>query len=150
MIRLLHAYFPKRTLFLWISEGCLISFAFLAALVARLGPSTAVRILNYQNGALKILVVSGAVNACMYYFDLYDSSVLGNRREGVIRLIQVLGTIYCASVFVYYLYPPLGFGRGTFVIGLLFVATFLFFWRRAFYLVNGAAQFAERALILGI
>ena len=149
MIRLLHAYFPKRTLFLWISEGCLISLAFLTAMVARLGPSTTVRMLNYQNGAIKILLVSGVIITCMYYFDLYDSSVLGNWREGLIRLVQVLGTIYCASVFVYYLYPPLEFGRGIFAIGLLLVATLLFFWRKAFYLVNGAAQFAERTLILG-
>jgi len=149
LIRLLHAYFPARTLFLWISEACLISLAFLAAMVARLGPDSALRMLNYQNGVLKIFVVSVAVITCMYYFDLYDSSVLANRREMLIRLVQVLGTIYSVSVFVYYLYPPLEFGRGIFVIGLSLVAMLLFFWRRAFFAVNSVAEFADRTLILG-
>ena len=149
MIRLLHAYFPARTFFLWISEACLVSLAFLAAMVARLGPGTAVRMLSDQNGGLKIFIVSAGIITCMYYFDLYDSSVLANRREMLIRLVQVLGTIYSVSVFIYYFYPPLELGRGIFVIGLLFVATSLFLWRRAFFAVNSAAEFADRALILG-
>ena len=118
-------------------------------MVARLGPSTAVRTLNDENGALKIFVVSAAVMTCMYYFDLYDSAVLGNRREVLIRLVQVLGTIYSVSVFIYYLYPPLELGRGIFLIGLLFVAMLLFFWRKVFFVVNGVEEFAERTLILG-
>jgi sugar transferase (PEP-CTERM system associated) len=149
LTRLLHAYFPARTLFLWISETCLISCGFLAATVARLGPGAAAGMLNYQHGALKIIGVSAAVIICMYYFDLYDSSVLGNWREVLIRLTQVLGTVYSVSVFVYYLYPPLELGRGIVVIGLIIVAMLLLFWRRLFFVMNSVPEFAGRALILG-
>jgi sugar transferase (PEP-CTERM system associated) len=132
-----------------LSEGCLISFAFLAAMVVRLGPGTAILMLNYQHGTLKIIVVSAAVITCMYYFDLYDSTILGNRREVQIRLVQVLGTIYSGSVFIYYLFPPLELGRGIFVIGLFLIAMLLLFWRRLFFVMNSLPEFADRALILG-
>lgn len=90
-----------------------------------------------------------AVVTCMYYFDLYDSSILGNRREVLIRLTQVLGIVYCLMALLYYIYPPLELGRGISIIGLLFVAMALFFWRGLFSKINGIKEFANRALILG-
>ena len=81
MIRLLHAYFPRRTLFLGISEACLIALSFVAAAVVRLGASDATLMLHDKQGLLRILALSCAFLICMYYFDLYDSSILGNRRE---------------------------------------------------------------------
>ena len=149
MIRLLHAYFPKRTLFLGVSEVCLVTLAFLAATFARLGSGAAPYLFSDQHGSFKILVASMIILTCMYYFDLYESSVLGNRREVVIRLIQALGTVYSLSVLLYYLYPQLELGRGIFVIGLFFVAMLLFSWRRLFSKINSVPEFADRALILG-
>jgi sugar transferase (PEP-CTERM system associated) len=145
----LHAYFPARTLFLGISEACLVAVAFVAATVARLGMSDATLMLNYEQGFLKILVVSAAFIICMYYFDLYDSSILTNHREVITRVIQVLGTVCILLALLYYLYPPLELGRGIFLIGFFFVALLLFFWRRLFSKFNTLPQFAERALILG-
>jgi sugar transferase (PEP-CTERM system associated) len=149
LIRLLHAYFSKRTLFLGISEACLVSFGFVAAAVARLGANHAALVLSYQHGPLKVLVVSASFLICMYYFDLYDSSVLNNRREALIRLIQMLGTVYVALALLYFLYPPLELGRGIFLIGFMFVAMLLLVWRNLFAVINSAPRFAERALILG-
>jgi sugar transferase (PEP-CTERM system associated) len=149
MIRLLHAYFPPRTLFLGISEACLVSLAFLTATLARLGAGGAGHVFNYQHGSLKILVMSMAIVICMYYFDLYDTSILGNRREVLIRITQTLGTVYSLSVLLYYLYPPLELGRGIFVIGLVFTAMLLLFWRGLFSKINSVPELAERALIFG-
>ena len=149
MIRLLNAYFPARTLFLGLSEACLVALAFVAAAVARLGSSDASFLLDFPQGSLKIAVVSAAFVTCMYYFDLYDSSVLSNRREVLVRMIQVIGTAYAVLAVLYYLYPPLELGRGIFQIGFVFVATLLWLWRKLFAIVNGVPQFAQRALILG-
>jgi exopolysaccharide biosynthesis polyprenyl glycosylphosphotransferase len=85
----------------------------------------------------------------MYYFDLYNSSILRSRREVVIRLIQVLGTVYSLSVLLYYLYPPLELGRGIFVIGLVFTAFLLLLWRELFLMINRVPEFSSRTLILG-
>ena len=149
MIRLLHAYFPKRTLFLGVSEACLVSLAFLSAILARGGADGAERIFSGQHGSLKILILSLGMVACMHYFDLYDTAVLSNRREVRIRLAQALGTVYSFSVLVDLLYPPLELGRGIFILGLLFAAALLFFWRRLFSKLNGASELADRVLILG-
>jgi len=123
--------------------------AFLAATVARLGVGNAAFMFNYQHGSLKIFVVSAAVIVCMYYFDLYDSAILGNRREMLIRLIQMLATVYGVFVLLYYVYPPLELGRGIFIVGLLFVAMLLVFWRRLFVVMNNVTDFADRAVIFG-
>jgi exopolysaccharide biosynthesis polyprenyl glycosylphosphotransferase len=149
LIRLLNAHFPTRTLFLGVSEACLVALAFVAATIARLGANDAGIMLNYEQGLLKIIVVSAAFVTCMYYFDLYDSTILSNRREVLTRLIQVLGTMCILLGVVYYVYPSLGLGRGISLIGLLLVALLLLISRRLFLILNTLPQFAERALILG-
>ena len=72
MIRLLNAYFPSRTVFLGVSEACLVALAFVTASFARLGGTDAAVMLSYEQGYFKIFVISVAVITCMYYFDLYD------------------------------------------------------------------------------
>jgi sugar transferase (PEP-CTERM system associated) len=149
LIRLLNAYFPARTVFLGISESCLVALAFVAATIARLGPSDATLMLGYEQGIVKILVASAAFITCMYYFDLYNSSILSNRREVLSRLIAVLGTACILLAFLYYVYPALELGRGIFAIGCLLVAVVLLLWRKLFSAINSQPQFAERALIFG-
>ena len=149
MIRLLHAYFPARTLFLGISEACLVGLAFVVASVARLGANDASLMLGYEQGFFKIAVVSGAFITCMYYFDLYDSAILSNQREVLTRVIQVLGTVCILLALLYYVYPPLELGRGIFLIGFVLVTMLLLLWRRLFLKLNALPRFAQRALILG-
>jgi exopolysaccharide biosynthesis polyprenyl glycosylphosphotransferase len=126
-----------------------VSLAFLAATVARLGRGATAYLFDYQHGSYKILVASLGIVICMYYFDLYQSSILRSRREIVIRLTQVLGTVYSLSVLLYYLYPPLELGRGIFVIGLFFAASVLLGWRELFLIINRAPEFSARTLVLG-
>jgi sugar transferase (PEP-CTERM system associated) len=149
VIRILNAYFPARTLFLGVSEAFLVSLAFLAATLVRLGPGGLGHPFTDQHGSLKILSIAVAIVICLHYFDLYETSTLSNRREVLIGLIQALGTVYCASVLLYYLYPPLELGRGIFVIGLLFAAILLSVWRGLFLKLNSVPKFAERVLIFG-
>ena len=149
LIRFMHAYIPKRTLLLGISEACLISIALVAAALARLGADGTSFMMTYQNGSLKILFVSVAFMACMYYFELYDSAIVSDRREVPVRLIQVLGVAYIALGLLYYLYPPVRLGRGVFHIGFLFVGLLLLLWRRLFSAINSTQRLAERVVILG-
>ena len=149
MIRLLNAYFPRRTFFLGVSEGLLVALAFIVAAIARLGATDASVMLSYEQGFLKVMVVVGAFVVCLYYFDLYDSAILSNRREVLTRLVQVLGTSCLLLALLYYVYPPLELGRGIFLIGTVFVSVLLFLWRRLFLVVNSVSRFADRVLILG-
>jgi sugar transferase (PEP-CTERM system associated) len=149
VIRVLNTYFPGRTIFLGISEALLVGLAFVAATIARLGVTDASLVLSYEQGGIKIFVVSAIFIGCMYYFDLYDSLILSNRREIVTRLVQVFGVVCIVLALIYYVYPPLELGRGIFVIGLSLVALILLLWRSLFLVVNGQPRFAERALIFG-
>lgn len=126
-----------------------MALAFVAATIARLGPTDATLMLEYEQGAVKILVASAAFITCMYYFDLYNSSILGNGREVLSRLIAVLGTSCILLAFLYYVHPALELGRGIFAIGCLLVAVVLLLWRKLFSAINSQPQFAERALIFG-
>jgi exopolysaccharide biosynthesis polyprenyl glycosylphosphotransferase len=149
LIRLLHAYFPGRTLFLGISEACLVALAFLAATIVRLGTNDAAVMLGYEQGFFKIVVVSAAFVTCMYYFDLYDSAVLNSPRAVLTRLIQMQGTVCIVLAGLYYVYPALRLSRSIFLIGFILVAMLLSLWRRLFLTFNTLPQFAERALIFG-
>jgi exopolysaccharide biosynthesis polyprenyl glycosylphosphotransferase len=149
VIRLLNAYFPKRTLFLGISEACLVVLAFVAATIARLGAKDATLVLSYERGSFKILVVCMVFITCMYYFDLYDSFILSNRREMLSRMLQVLGTACILLAVLYYVYPSVGLSRDIFVIGFILAAMVLSLWRHLFVILNTLLCFEERALILG-
>ncbi len=149
MIRFFHAYFPARTVVLGTSEACLVTFSFIVATVLRLGTNDASVMLQYERGFLKIVLLSAAFMICMYYFDLYDSSILSNRREVLTRLIQVLGTMCILLALVYYFYPPLELGRGIVLIGLVFVVILLLLWRGLFFALSGQPRFAERTMIFG-
>ena len=149
MIRLLNAYFPRRTFFLGVSEAVLVALAFIAATIARLGATDASLMLGYEQGFMKVVVVSAAFVICMYYFDLYDSSILSNRREVLTRLVQVLGTACLMLAGLYYVYPSLELGRGIFLIGILFASISLFLWRKLFLAINSAPRLADRVVILG-
>ncbi len=123
--------------------------AFVSAAVARLGASDAAVMLRYEQGFLKIVVISAVFVISMYYFDLYDSSILKNRRELLTRLIQVVGTVCVLVAILYYVYPPLELGRGIFAIGVPLVGISLLLWRRLFLAINRQPEFAERALLFG-
>lgn len=149
MIRLLNVYFPSRTIFLGVSEACLVALSFLLATVASIGANDAAIVLRDEQGFLNILVVAAAFILCMYYFDLYSSAVLNNPREVLTRLVQTQGTVCVLLACLYYLYPPLGMGRRIFLGGFVLGVTLLFVWRFLFFWLNALPRFAERALILG-
>jgi len=121
----------------------------MSAAVVRLGASDAAVMLRYEQGFLKIVVISAVFVTCMYYFDFYNSSFLRNLSELVTRLIQVLGTVCVLLAILYYVYPTLGLGRGIFAIGVSLVGIIILLWRRLFVAINSQPAFAERALLLG-
>jgi sugar transferase (PEP-CTERM system associated) len=149
LIRFFNTYIPIRTFVLGISETCLLALSFFAAATFRLGMNEAN--LSFQSGLglLKILVPSGAFIICMYYFDLYDSSILSNWREVLTRLVQVLGAASILLAAVYYSYPPLMLGRGIILIGLPLALLILLLWRGLFFALNRQPRFAERTIIFG-
>lgn len=148
MVRLLNAYFPRRILTLVLSESFLTMLALTAAVFAS-SRSDVELVLTYEKGFLKILVVSAVCLLCMYYYDLYNSAILQSLVDVTTRLIQGLGTACLVMGLLYYLYPTLQLGPGTFLVGIVLVGASLLGSRKLFFTVNRSARFAERAVLLG-
>src|SRR5271165_238351 len=150
MIRLFNAYFPTRTLLLTVTEALLVTLGFVVAVVFWKGISVDANVyLLDENGLGRILLVVAVFVVLMYYFDLYDSFVLSNRRELVTRLVGVLGSAFVALAVVYYAFPDISLGGKSLWVGMGIVAVAVPAWRWLFFVLNRSARFSERAIIYG-
>src|SRR5215469_5038913 len=99
MIRLFHSIFPTRTLLLTLTEAIPVTSGFVLAVLLSSGTAVDAKIyLLYKNGAGRIGLVVLVFFVLLYYFDLYNYSILPNRREVVTRLVGVVGTTFVALV----------------------------------------------------
>ncbi len=150
MIRLFNTYFPTRTLLLTCSEAILVTLGFIAAVLVSTGTAVDARIyLLYENGAGRIGLVVLVFLVLMYYFDLYNSGILTNRREVVTRLVGVLGCTFVALAVLYYTFPEASLGGTVLWIGVLVIAIAVPVWRSCFFMLNRSARFAESTVIYG-
>ena len=148
MIRVFNVYFPARTLVLGVSEWILLFLAFTLALIARAGRDADL-VLADEHGIYKIALVAGVYLLCMHYLDLYNTRVLASRHEVVTRIVQVLGLGTIVLAVVYYSFPGVQLGRGTFLLGLLFALPCLVLWREAFPRLVTSLHMAERSVLVG-
>ncbi|HVP54635.1 MAG TPA: exopolysaccharide biosynthesis polyprenyl glycosylphosphotransferase [Candidatus Eisenbacteria bacterium] len=150
MIRLFNTYFPTRTLLLTLTEAILVTTGFVVAVLLSSGTADDAKIyLLYENGAGRIGLVVLVFLVLMYYFDLYNSAILTNRREVVTRLVGVLGTTFVALAVLYYTFPDASLGGNVLWAGILMVAVVVPVWRSCFFALNRSVRFAERILIYG-
>jgi sugar transferase (PEP-CTERM system associated) len=148
MIRLFHVYFPGRTVLLAVTEAFLIVAVLLLVSMGR-ADAQAAPALAYERDILRIVIATSVLMLCMYYYDLYDTSVIHSALEVLPRLIQVLGTTCLVLALLYYVYPVAQLSRGPFVMWILLVGVSLGGWRRLFALVNRLPRLRERVLLLG-
>ncbi len=133
MIRLFNAYFPTRTLLLTVTETVLVIFGFVLAVLLGAGTTLDANIyLLYENGLGRIGLVAAVFLILMYYFDLYNSFVLTNRREVLTRLVGVLGCTFVALAVLYYTFPEIRLGGDVLWLGVLFMAVAVPLWRTFF------------------
>lgn len=148
MIRFLNAHFPARTLALGVSELGLIFLSFLIATGVWFGRDADL-VLTYEHGMLKILLVTAIFVISMYYLDLYNTPVLNNRREVLVRMLQVLGTSTMLLGGLYYVYPDARLARGIFILGLGILGIVLVLWRNVFFWTLKSLKLAERTIVFG-
>src|SRR5215469_16356125 len=150
MIRLFNAYFPKRTLLLTLTEAILVALGFLLAVVLWAGTAADANIyLIYENGVGRIGIVVAVFVVLMYYFDLYDTIIIRNRREVATRLVGVLGCTFVALAVLYYTFPDMSLGGSALWTGVIIVTIAVPAWRGVFFAVSTSERFAERAIIFG-
>jgi len=148
VIRLFNAYFPSRTLLLAFSEACVVVLAFTVSCVFWMGRDADI-FLNYDGGFANIALITFVFILCMYYGDLYDSLILTNRREVIIRLIQVSGVGTLVMAVLYSVYPKTSLGAKNFSLGLILLLLLVWFWRELFLWLFRSKHLLERAILLG-
>jgi len=148
VVKVFGVSFASRTLILILTEALLLLLALVASVVLWFGRDADLA-LAYDHSTPALLLACGVCILCMYYYDLYESSVLWNSHELVPRLVQVLGTASIALALVYFVYPPVQLGRGPFALWILLAGAGLAVWRRFFAALNSTVGWKEAVAILG-
>jgi sugar transferase (PEP-CTERM system associated) len=148
VVRILHAYFPARTVLLALSELILMYAALIAATYVRFRADGTL-LLFYENGWQRIGIVCLVCLLCLYYYDLYHSTILASAREVFIRIVQVVGTACIILAVLYYLYPSIQIRSSLFMPAVLLMGACLVAWRRLFAVINYSDSLAERTALLG-
>ncbi len=137
-----------RALTLVACETALIIGAVIAAAYVRLG-SAAWNVLAFDDGIPKALLIAVVAQGCMYYADLYDLRLLGERRELFTRLLHALASASLILAAIYFWFPALIIGRGVFVVAAVMVIALTIGWRLAFEWTSRRVRPSERLLLVG-
>ena len=141
--------FSPRTIWIVLADTAIIYGGIVLALYLRLGFSGSEYQLNQRNGWLKIGLATLICLLSLYFHDLYEFTVMGNRRELMLRLIQALGIAWVLLALLFYFVPALLIGRGVLVISVPTVLLLLLTWRILIHLLTGHPEIGEKILIVG-
>ena len=141
---------PVRTLVLLAADACLTSLALFIAISLRFLSSGNVRVYLQSSYTLpRFLVVIVTCLLALYYNDLYDSEVIGQRSELYVRLLQALGAACLGLATAYYFFPAWSLGRGIASLAALAILMFTLSWRLLWDRMGNLLTNPERVLILG-
>lgn len=141
--------FKARNIWLILADAAIIYGGIILALYLRVGWTGAEFQLNEKNGWFKIALATSLCILVLYFYDLYEFTVTGNRRELMLRLVQAIGISWAILALIFYFIPPLLIGRGVSVISVPLVLISLIIWRIFIHLLTGHPDFGEKILIVG-
>jgi len=141
--------FSIRTIGLLLADAAIIYGGVILALYLRLGVEGMSHELNDKNGWLKITLATSVCVLIIYFYDLYDYTVMTNRRELMLRLVQALGIAWALLALLFYFVPPLLLGRGVSAISVPVVLVLLLSWRVLIHYLMGHPEIGEKILVVG-
>ena len=141
--------FSPRTLWLIIADAAFTYGGIILALYLRVGFSGADYELNQRNAWFKIALATIVCLLILYFYDLYDYTVMGNRRELMLRLVQALGIAWALLALIFYFVPSFFIGRGVSLISVPVVLVALLVWRILIHYLTGHPDIGEKIAIVG-
>lgn len=141
--------FSPRTVWLILADAAIIYGGIVLAMYLRLGLTGSEYQLNENSGWGKILIAVSVCLLVLYFYDLYDYTVMGNRRELMLRLVQALGIGWILLALLFYVIPPLMIGRGVSIYSVVIVLVLLLSWRIAIHYLTGHPEIGEKILVVG-
>jgi sugar transferase (PEP-CTERM system associated) len=147
IFRIFNQYIPIRRIFLFAGESVfIIGITMLCAGILSAGADEAAGNLHPFIGAL---VITFAVQVCLYYFELYDFKIFRSNLELMIRLLQSLGFAMIVLAAAYFFFPELMTGKGVFLPGAILISTGVICWRFLYNAFLKMQYIDQRILILG-
>jgi sugar transferase (PEP-CTERM system associated) len=138
----------RRSLTLMACESVFITCAVtLSAYV--LAGDQARPIFNSQVIVWKSLLIAFVCQLCLYYADLYEFGLTGDRRELFGRILKALGVSSMILATLYFWFPALIIGHGVVAIAALIAVGLVIGWRLTFAWVATSLVPRERFLIIG-
>ena len=141
--------FIPRTIWLIFADAAIIYGGIVLALYLRVGFSGSDYELNERNAWTKIGLATLVCLLILYFYDLYDYTVMGNRRELMMRLVQALGIAWALLALLFYFIPTLFIGRGVSLISVPIVLIILLVWRNLIHYLTGHPDIGEKIVIVG-
>jgi len=140
MVRFLNVYYPTRTIILLLAEACVVFACFLTATWWMLGPDAFIA-LEYQQGLLKIALITLLTLVLSYYFDLYEPRILSARQQIYFRILLVLG-FDCFLLSAFLLFDPqVAIGPFVYTLGFALLTPSLILLRRGYEWVGAQKLF---------
>ena len=94
--------FSSRTIWLIFADVAMIAGGIVLALYIRLGYAGAMYQLEENDAWYKIALATSMCLLLLYIYDLYDYTVIGNRTELFLRLVQALGIAWALLAILFY------------------------------------------------
>jgi sugar transferase (PEP-CTERM system associated) len=151
VIRLFNQYVSTRSLLLMMLETLLIAVALVAGVWLRFlnSPDEFSLYTQFPIFALQALIFVVMFQICFYYCDFYNLSLVRNRSQQMISLLQSLGAACLLLGMMYYIFPALLIGRGVFLISAVLVVLLVMLSRLALDKAWHLSGVHENILILG-
>lgn len=141
--------FTARTTGLFLADIVILYGGLLFALYLRLGVNGTIFQLYENRGVWKITLATLVCLIALYFYDLYDLTVIHNRRQLVVRLIKALASAWVLLAVIYCFNSSLQIGRGTSLYSLVITMVLLLGLRSWVHYVLGHPEIGEKVLILG-
>lgn len=148
MIRIFKVYYPARTLILLLGEALIVCTSFLLATVLQ-HPNDSYIVLNYENGYLKIFILTGVVLLLSHWCDLYDPIHFDSKGELYFRLLLVPGLLALSLAVVGAVFPRAMLGESSVFLGLVFLTIALLSWRTVYTWLAKKPYLREQVYVLG-
>src|SRR5262245_22356463 len=149
MIKVLNQYFPGRLFVLLVTEKVLIVLGIGATIAYHVGD---VRLswMSFPGLFGKVCRITGVVQVCIYYADIYDLRTIGSRLEVLLRVMQALGVAALLLGALFYVFPDTRLGSGIVETSLIAVVLVILLWRILVEWLNRAYGSGERILLVGV
>ncbi len=139
-------YYPLRNIIFFMGEGILIFLSLEVVYLLFEGGSFSNDIVVYL---FRALVVTLIFQLCLYYFDLYDLSIITGIADNLTRITQAFGFGCIALGLLYYLFPVVIISTKVFLSAFLAICATITLWRFLYFWVLARKLFAQPIVVIG-